>query len=303
MAAEYRVLGPLEVLHDGVPVAVPAGRCRVLLATLLLRPNRFVSVDELVERVWDGVPPTADRAAKTLQMVVARLRQALGEANRVQTSRGGYRASVDDSELDLLRFRSLVARGDFTAAAGLWRGPMLSDVRSDALHRHDVPPVTEEWLLALERRIAADLDAGRAADLVAELRALTAEHPFRETFRGQLMLALAQAGQQAAALTVYQDVRALLSDELGVDPGAELRAVHQQVLSGSVRVRGPVPRQLPTTVPRFVGRTSELDDLTGLVRDDLVVAAITGTAGVGKTTLAVHWARGRPTGSPTASST
>ncbi|HUQ57882.1 AfsR/SARP family transcriptional regulator [Lentzea sp.] len=292
MPAEYRVLGPLEVLRDGVAVAVPAGRCRVLLATLLLRPNQFMSVDELVERVWGGAPPTADRADKTLQMVVARLRQALGPANCVQTSSGGYRASVDASTLDLLRFRSLVATGDFAAAVRLWRGPMLSDVRSDALHQHDVPPVVEERLLALERRIAADLEAGRAADLVAELRGLTAEHQFREVFWGQLMMALAQSGQQAAALTVYQDVRALLSDELGVDPGAELRAVHHQVLSGSVRVRGPVPRQLPTAVPRFVGRTSELTGLTDLVRDELVVAAITGTAGVGKTTLAVHWARG-----------
>ncbi|HEX7303543.1 AfsR/SARP family transcriptional regulator [Lentzea sp.] len=292
MRVEYRVLGPLEVLLDGVPVTVPAGRCRVLLATLLLRANRFVSVDELVDVVWDGAPPSADRADKTLQMVVARLRQALGPANCVQTARSGYRASVDASLLDLLRFRSLVASGDFAAAADLWRGPMLTDVRSGALHRHDVALVTEERLSALERRVAADLDAGRAADLVAELRGLTAEHPFREVFWGQLMLALAQSGRQAAALTAYQDVRALLSDELGIDPGADLKAVHQQVLSGSVRVRGPVPRQLPTAVPRFVGRASELDDLTGLVRDELVVAAITGTAGVGKTTLAVHWARG-----------
>lgn len=90
MAVEYRVLGPLEVLVDGVAMPVPAGRCRVLLATLLLRPNRFVSVDELVDRLWEGDPPSPDRAHKTLQMIVTRLRQALGRANCVQTSRGGY---------------------------------------------------------------------------------------------------------------------------------------------------------------------------------------------------------------------
>jgi DNA-binding SARP family transcriptional activator/tetratricopeptide (TPR) repeat protein len=293
LSVEYRVLGPLEVLVDGVAVPVPAGRCRVLLATLLLRPNRFVPTDELVERLWDGDPPTPDRARKTMQMIVTRLRRALGPANCVQTSRGGYRAELNPSALDLTRFRALVSSGDFAAAVGLWRGPMLSDVQSDPLHQHDVAPVTEEWLLALERRIGADLDAGRAADLVAELRGLVVAHPFREVFWGQLMLALAQSGQQAQALAAYQEVRALLADELGVDPGSELRAVHQQVLSGSVRVRGPIPRQLPTAVPRFVGRASELGGLSDLVRgEDLVIAAITGTAGVGKTTLAVHWARG-----------
>ncbi|MEV6243115.1 BTAD domain-containing putative transcriptional regulator [Lentzea sp. NPDC051838] len=289
MAVEYRVLGPLEVLLDGVLVPVPAGRCRVLLATLLLRPNQFVSLDVLIERLWEGEPPSSDRAHKTLQMVVTRLRQALGTASCVQTARGGYRASLDPSALDLARFRSLVSRGDFATALGLWRGPMLSDIRSDALHQHDVAPVTEEWLLALERRVAADLAAGRAADLVAELRGLVVAHPFREAFWAQLMLALAESGQQAQALSAYQEVRTLLADELGVDPGADLRSVHQQVLSGSVRVRGPVPRQLPVAVPRFIGRSAELGALGSLTRGSIV--AITGTAGVGKTTLAVHWAR------------
>ncbi|MFD5830040.1 BTAD domain-containing putative transcriptional regulator [Lentzea sp. NPDC060358] len=243
MAAEYRVLGPLQVLLDGVALAVPAGRCRVLLATLLLRPGQVVPVDELVERVWDGAPPSTGRADKTLQMVVARLRRALGAANCVRTSRGGYRAAVDASELDLLRFRSLVASGDFAAATALWRGPMLSDVRSDALHRHDVPPVAEERLRALEHRIAADLDAGRAADVVAELRALTAEHPFREAFWSRLVLALAHSGQQAAALTAYRDVRALLSAELDhdqdpVEPG--------DALSGFLVALGVAPERVPT---------------------------------------------------------
>ncbi|KJK52696.1 hypothetical protein UK23_03285 [Lentzea aerocolonigenes] len=212
MAVEYRVLGPLEVLIDGAVVPVPAGRCRVLLATLLLRPNQFVSVDELVDRLWEGEPPSSDRAHKTLQMVVVRLRQALGEASCVQTARGGYRTELDPSTIDLTRFRALVAAGDFAAAVGLWRGPMLSDVQSDSLHQRDVAPVTEEWLRAMERRIGADLEAGRAADLVAELRGLVVSHPLREAFWAQLMLALAQSGQQAQALAAYQEVRSLLAE-------------------------------------------------------------------------------------------
>ncbi|MGZ3142168.1 BTAD domain-containing putative transcriptional regulator [Lentzea chajnantorensis] len=293
------MLGPLEVLLDGVVVPLPAGRSRVLLATLLLRPNQVVSIDALVDRLWDGEPPTPDRAHKTLHTVVMRLRRALGEADCVRTSTGGYLAEVAVDALDLTRFRRLVAAGELAAAVRLWRGPMLVDVRSGALHQHDVPLVTEEWLHALERRISADLDAGRAAEVVPELRGLTAQHPFREAFWAQLVLALAMSGQQERALAAYREVRALLADELGVDPGDELRAVHQRVLAGPVPARRtaavlrPVPRQLPTTTPRFVGRSAELRDLTGLAAGDgLVVAAITGTAGVGKTTLAVHWARG-----------
>jgi DNA-binding SARP family transcriptional activator/tetratricopeptide (TPR) repeat protein len=291
---EYRVLGPLKVLVDGVVAPVPAGRCRVLLATLLLRPNRNVSVDELVDRLWDSEPPSPDRAHKSLHMVVMRLRQALGDANCVRNVRGGgYLAEVEPSQLDLLRFRELASAGEFAAAVGLWRGPMLTDVASDALHQHDVAPVTEEWSRALEQRIDADLASGRAGELVAELRSLTGQHPFREKFRGQLMLALTLSGQQAQALFAYEQFRVLLADELGVDPGNELKAVHQKVLSGSVTVGGPVPHQLPAATLRFVGRSSELRGLSELVCSDaLTIVAITGTAGVGKTTLAVHWARG-----------
>ena len=116
MQAEYRVLGPLEVLSDGEPVSVPAGRCHVLLAVLLLRPNQLVLVDELIDRVWDGDPPSPDRAHKTLQMVVRRLRVALGDADCVQTRTGGYLAVVEPDQLDLLRFRALAGSGDFGAA-------------------------------------------------------------------------------------------------------------------------------------------------------------------------------------------
>ncbi|PWK90019.1 DNA-binding SARP family transcriptional activator [Lentzea atacamensis] len=288
MRAEYRVLGPLEVLLDGRPVTVPVGRSQVLLATLLLRPNQVVTVDELIERIWDGAPPTADRARKTLHMVVARLRSALGAADCVHTRPGGYLAVVEPDQLDLLRFRALVGSGDLGAASALWRGPVLGNVSSDALHREDVPRLADERLDALELRIETDLDRGLGRELVAELRSLVADHPLRESFWRHLMLALYRAGQQAEALTAYQKVREKLADELGVDPGRPLQELHQQILRAEVSVSGrQVPRQLPAGVRNFVGRDEEhrlLDKASG-------VTVVHGVGGVGKTALVLHWAR------------
>ncbi|ANZ37625.1 hypothetical protein BBK82_17775 [Lentzea guizhouensis] len=285
---EYRVLGPLEVLHDGTAVAVPGGRCQVLLATLLLRPNWFVPADELIDRVWEDGPPSPDRAHKTLQMVVRRLRVALGEADCVRTSRGGYLASVEPDELDLLRFRALAGSGDLGAASALWRGPVLGNVPSDRLHREDVPQLVNERLAVLDRRIDTDLDRGLAGELVAELRSLVAEHPLRESFWRQLMLALYQAGHQAEALAAYRDVRTRLVDELGVDPGPALRELHEQILRAEVSVtRRRVPRQLPAGVRNFVGRAEELAALATAGG----ITVLHGVGGVGKTALALRWAR------------
>ncbi|GHH37790.1 AfsR/SARP family transcriptional regulator [Lentzea cavernae] len=289
MRAEYRVLGPLEVLLDGEPVPVPGGRCHVLLATLLLRPNRLVPVDELVDHVWDGDPPTADRAHKTLQMVVRRLRVALGEADCVRTLPGGYQAVVDPEQLDLLRFRSLAASGDFGAASALWRGPVLGNVPSERLHRDDVPRLADERLAVLERRIDADLGHGLSGELVAELRSLVSEHPLRESFWRHLMLALYRSGCQAEALRAYEDVRGHLADELGVDPCPALRELHQRILRADVAhgTRPQVPRQLPGAAGNFVGRHEEL----GLLDEPAGVTVVHGVGGIGKTTLVLHWAR------------
>jgi DNA-binding SARP family transcriptional activator/Tfp pilus assembly protein PilF len=287
---EYRVLGPLQVLRDGVPVAVPAGRGRVLLATLLLRPNQFVSVDELVDRLWDGEPPTADRAHKTLQMVVRRLRLALGDANCVRTATGGYLAEADPESLDLTRFRRLAAEGEFAAALAQWRGPVASDVDSPHLHRQDVPPLAEERLVVQGRRIDADLARGRGGELVDELRELTAEHPLREGFWAQLVRALHQAGKPQEALAAYEEIRQHLADELGVEPGQPLRELHDRLLDPGSRT--DLPRQLPAQAAHFVGREAELARLTRAATGGaaVVITAIDGTAGVGKTALAVHWA-------------
>ncbi|MFI6101201.1 BTAD domain-containing putative transcriptional regulator [Lentzea sp. NPDC051213] len=290
MRVEYRVLGPLEVLLDGTPVAVPAGRGRVLLAMLLLRANRFVSVDELVERIWDGEPPDLDRAHKTLQMVVVRVRQALGDANCVRTVRGGYLAEIEPEQLDLMRFRTLVERQEFGPALALWRGPALGDVVSESLHRDEVPMLVEERLAALENRIEADLTAGRSVELVPELQNLTRTYPLRDRFWAHLMLALYRSGQQAAALAAYRQVSELLADELGIDPAPALRELHEQILRGELappKDRPVTPRQLPPDLATFAGRESDVERLAASTAKVLV---ITGTGGVGKTSLAVHWA-------------
>ncbi|SEP88823.1 DNA-binding transcriptional activator of the SARP family [Lentzea xinjiangensis] len=289
MRAEYRVLGPLEVLLDGETVPVPAGRCHVLLAALLLRPNRLVPVDELVDRVWDGEPPTADRAHKTLQQLVRRLRVALGDADCVRTRPGGYQAAVEPDQLDLLRFRAFVGSGDFGAASALWRGPVLGNVPSDRLHREDVPQLVNERLTVLERRIDGDLDRGLAGELVAELRSLVADHPLRESFWGHLVLALHRSGQRAEALAAYREVREKLADELGVDPCPALQRLHRQVLHAEVPrgSRRRLPRQLPAGVRNFVSRHEELRFL----QEAAGVTVVHGVGGVGKTALVLRWAR------------
>lgn len=290
MRVEYRVLGPLEVLLDGEPVAVPAGRGRVLLATLLLRANRFVSVDELVERVWEGEPPDHDRAHKTLQTVVMRLRQALGEANCVRHDRGGYLAEIEPEQLDLNRSRSLVELGEFAGALGLWRGPVLANVASESLHRDEVPLIEEERLAAVEKRIEADLAEGRSVELVPELQELTRKHPLRDRFWHQLMLALYRSGRQAGALAAYRQVSEMLADELGIDPTPELSALHDQILRGEVaspQEKRVTPRQLPPDLATFAGREKDVERLAA---SDARIIVISGTGGVGKTSLAVHWA-------------
>ncbi|MFI6098975.1 BTAD domain-containing putative transcriptional regulator [Lentzea sp. NPDC051213] len=284
MNVEYRVLGPLEVLRDGVPVPVPAGRGRVLLAMLLLRPNQFVSVDELVDRLWDGAPPTVDRAHKTLQMVVRRLRLALGDANCVRTTTGGYLAEVEESSLDLARFRRLAAEGEFAGALACWRGAVVADVDSPHLQREDVPQLVEERLVVTGRRIDADLARRRGAELVDELRALTEEHPLREGFWAQLVQALHQAGRPQEALEAYEQIRDHLADVLGVEPGQPLR----EVLGSAARTG--VPRQLPTPAAHFAGRERELARLNAVATGGAAVVITGITAGIGKTALAVRWA-------------
>jgi DNA-binding SARP family transcriptional activator/Tfp pilus assembly protein PilF len=319
----FGILGPLLV-HDGeAALSVPAGRQRVLLAALLVRAGQAVRPVTLADIVWDGSPPPG--AIDTLRTHVMRLRRTLGPGagTRLITRYPGYLIDAGEDEVDLLRFSRLCRDGGAAARAGswleaaqiltealaLWRGPVLADVASQLLQHDQVPRLDQLRFQAQERRIDADLHLGRHADLIPELHALAAEHPLRERFHAQLMLALYRCGLPAEALAAYRSARAALIEELGTEPGSELRELHQQILTADPALAMPepdgsaagdsslIPRQLPRPVPQFVGRDQELAALTQSLEQAahaasaaVVISAIGGTAGVGKTALAVHWA-------------
>jgi len=329
---DFGLLGPLLVRDGSTQVPVPARRQRVLLAALLLSPDRVVSLDALAETLWDGEPPSGARGA--LHSTVQRLRSTLGPAGSalVHTKAPGYLIEVGEGDLDVRTFGSLVAQGQAAAAVGrwdqaagvlrqaleLWRGEPLADVPSTLLRSREVPPLEDRRLQALALRIDADLRLGRHSELVPELRQLVAAHPLQEKFHAQLMLGLYRSGQPADALTAYQDVRRVLADDLGVDPGPELRRLQQAILAGDPELlRSPddagaaapaarparepqhesvVPRHLPAATRYFAGRAGELGRLAELLDDAAgvsaaaTIVAIDGAAGVGKTTLAVHFA-------------
>jgi DNA-binding SARP family transcriptional activator len=309
---EFRVLGPLQACSDGREIAVSAGRQRALLAGLLLRANRVVPTVTLIGWLWGSAPPADARA--TIQTYVGRLRRKLGDG-LIVTRPDGYLITLTAHQLDLAGFDDLLERARHAVdpaveadllkdALALWRGPALGDVPSEVLHRDEVPALTERWLHALQRRIELDLIAERHAELVAELRALTREYPLQEQFWAQLMRALAGCGRQAEALQAYQDLRSHLADELGADPCPAVQELHRALLRGDVRHvavqrpshdsgRLPVPAQLPPDVAGFVGRDkllATLDSQLGDATSPLVIMAMGGAAGIGKTTLAVHWA-------------
>jgi DNA-binding SARP family transcriptional activator/Tfp pilus assembly protein PilF len=321
---EFSLLGPLVIRRDGIAVAVAGGRQRTLLAVLLLNTGRAVPVDELIMVLWGTSPPVSARAS--LQNYVRRLRKVLGDTDHrwISTCPSGYALRVEPGALDIERFETLVgvaraaARSESwaTAAArlrdalGLWRGRPLADVDSVVLAQREVPRLEEMRLQALEARVDADLHMGRHVEVIPELRHLADCHPLREHLHGQLMLALYRDGRQAEALATYQHARQILIEELGTEPGVALRELHQQVLSaapalaaphlsqGTTGIDGsPVPRELPPMVRQFTGRADELEALTGLLNGSgkeasgmVLISAIGGTAGVGKTALAVHWA-------------
>jgi DNA-binding SARP family transcriptional activator/tetratricopeptide (TPR) repeat protein len=330
LVVDFGLLGPLLVRDGARPVVVSAPRQRVLLATLLLSAGRVVSADALAEMLWDGRPPAGGRGA--LHSAIQRLRSTLGPlgAGLIVTRPPGYVLQLGDGGFDVRQFAVLAARGQAAAEAGawpaaagllrqalgLWRGEALADVPSPRLHGREVPPLEDQRLAVLGARIDADLRLGRPGEVVAELRQLVAAHPLREHFHAQLMLSLYRAGRQGDALAAYLDVRRVLADELGVDPGPGLQRLHQRILAADpsllpARSGRPaprtaaldgteaapervVPRQLPVATRHFAGRAGALKVLAGLAAEAggenraVVIAAIEGTAGVGKTTLAVH---------------
>ncbi len=323
---EFGLLGPLVVRRGDTVVPVRPGKQRAVLAALLLNANRFVPVEELAETLWGTAPPPSARV--TVQNYVARLRKALGAEgrSRIDTQTGGYVIRVAAGELDVTQFEVLLRAArqaardgswdDVAAQAGaalaLWRGEPLADVESELLAVREVPRLADLQLRALETRIEADLRLGRHGEVAGELRQLAAAHPLREHLHALLMLGLYRAGCQAEALAAYQAARRVLVEELGAEPGPELRQLHQQILDAdpALTLTGraapaasaaaptwPPPRQLPAAMADFTGRGAELAALTQVLDQTgvgglgtVVISAIGGTAGVGKTALALHFA-------------
>jgi DNA-binding SARP family transcriptional activator len=252
---QYRILGPLEVVEEGSPLALGGARQRALLALLLTRANEVVSTDRLIDELWGGRPPKA--ADNALQYHVSRLRKLLAPSKAIVTKEPGYVIQVGPDELDLLRFERLVEEGQrsspeaaarlFREAVALWRGPALADFAHESFAQPEILRLEELRLIALEQRIDADLALGRAAELVAELEALAREHSLRERLRAQLMLALYRSGRQAEALEVYRQTRRMLADELGIEPGPALHELEQAILRQdpelALRIDVVAPRQ------------------------------------------------------------
>ncbi|HEY2437400.1 MAG TPA: BTAD domain-containing putative transcriptional regulator [Solirubrobacteraceae bacterium] len=240
----FGILGPLTVADDrGREVGVGGPKQQAVLAILLVRPNEVVSQDRLVEELWSGRAPAS--AVTSLHAHVSRLRRALGDDQRIVTTAGGYTLRVGPGELDGDRFEGLVAEGrtaistaawevaaeKLREALALWRGPPLSDFQYDSFAQAEISRLSELYVGALEQRVEAELALGHEMEAIGDLERLVREHPFRERLRGQLMLALYRTGRQADALAAYRSARAALVDELGIEPSAQLRELHEAILA------------------------------------------------------------------------
>jgi DNA-binding SARP family transcriptional activator/Tfp pilus assembly protein PilF len=332
-ALRFGVLGPLRVWRGEIVLDLGPVQQRVVLAVLALQAGRPVGRQQMINAVWGDAPPR--NAVNLVQRHVSGLRRVLeperpghAPSGLLAWTEAGYQLTLPKRALDLdvfegelSRARAARAAGQLREAAealhsalGLWRGPVCDGLSSPFLDAQ-ADRLDESRIGVLEERIELDLAIGVHADLIAELRDLVARHPLRERFYGLLMLALYRVGRQADALTVFRDARRHLHDELGVEPGAALQQLHQQILAADPELvaavaaeviaevgavtgtRRPLPAQLPHQIPDFTGRHAELDRLDALVtgpRENIgtsvVITSIAGTAGVGKTALAVHWA-------------
>ncbi len=308
------VLGGVEVRLKDAPVPLGHTRQRSVLAVLLAEANRAVPADDLVDRVWGEHVPAQARAA--LRTYLSNLRRALAPTGLTITRQdNGYLLAVDPDVVDVHRFGSLHDRArhcDDPARAlalveqalALWRGEPLAEA--------DTP-----WARAFRQRLRLEraaaeadridwaLECGRHRDLIPVLTARAAEHPLDERVAGQLLLALYRDGRQADALERYRRLRVRLVEELGIEPGSALQALHRRILAAepvvpatSARAATPVPRQLPAASAPFVGRRDELDRLDTMLNaarqgSTVLISAIGGAGGIGKTWLALHWAHAR----------
>lgn len=239
---EFRILGPFEVTDARGPVELGGPKQRATLAILLLNANRVVSIDRLADELYAGAAPVT--ALKQVQRQVSDLRKVLGPASPIETRAPGYMIRVAPEQLDLTSFERLTA--DATAALaegaaaraaellgqalGLWRGPPLADLTYESFARTPIERLEEIRLAALEQHIEAELALGHHGRLIGELQELVSEHPMREQFRSQLMLALYRAGRQAEALETYRRTREALNEGFGLEPSPTLQNLERRIL-------------------------------------------------------------------------
>lgn len=313
---DFAVLGPLRVTGLHGPVELGGLKERTLLAHLVAHVGEVVGSEQLIDSLWPVDPPRT--AAKSLQTYVLRLRNALepgrgASPQLIITEGAGYRLAVDPQSVDAHRFirlaalgRRALAEGRAEAAAatlrealGMWRGPAYAGFEQTAFGEAEARRLEELRLLSLEDRVSAELDLGRAPELAAELEALVHRHPLRERAWCLLVTALFRAGRQADALAACARARGVLAEELGIDPGPELRALQARVLAQDPTLRGPrrgdaVPPALLRRPGPFVGRPAELaalrDGWARVVRGTPVILALRGPPGSGRTRLAAEFA-------------
>jgi DNA-binding SARP family transcriptional activator/tetratricopeptide (TPR) repeat protein len=304
---EFEVLGSVRIRGHGDPKELTGRMQRTLVSVLLAHANQPVAVSDLVSALW-GTEENAS-PGHALQLHVYKLRRMLDRPDRLVLLAEGYRLRVFPGELDADRFESLIGEAEDMAvqepeygvrllrkALALWRGAPYGGTDLSALVG-ETERLAERRLAALELLYETELRCGRHAAVIAELTDLVRRHPLRERLHGSLMIALYLAGRQAEALDAYRTAREVLVDELGLEPGPELRRIEQRILAGETVApdtddRPVVPAQLPHDVRGFVGRDRELSELDSLLTstEPVLVATIAGTAGVGKTALAVRWA-------------
>lgn len=318
---EFRLLGPVEAVNNGKPVAIGGIRREVVLAKLLLEHGHVVSVDRLIDALWGYRPP---RTAKSqVQITIAALRQLLGP-NAIVTRWPGYLMSPPLDALDVAEYERLIASAsraaaerrtndavtDLREALALWRGPALSGMNGEVMQAA-AARLDESRVAAYQDCMELELELGRHHEIIAELTSLVAEHPLNERVRGQLMVALYRAGRQASALEVFRAGREILRDDLGLDPGEDLCRLERAILTQAAQLDAPgprllawlpadtatmIPHQLPRTIADFTGRAELLEEIATAVTgeetidgvQEVPVVLLTGRGGMGKTAVAVR---------------
>ena len=306
VGVDIRILGPIEAYADGEALPLGGLRERALLALFALSPGQTISTDRLIDELWgEDLPANPSNA---LQALVSRLRRAVG-SDTVVTRAPGYFLDVPPEAVDAARFRVLVdgAGGEtdpavrsrlFGEALSLWRGLAFAEFPFEEFAQRESSALEELRLAAIEGRIAADLESGGGAELLPELEQLVAAHPLRESLRASQMLALYRAGRQAEALRAYTAARDVLGEELGIEPGPELRALEESILMQDASLRpaqpdatpAPPRATLPARLASFVGREEEMAEVAAALATSRLVT-LTGAGGAGKTSLAIEVGR------------